>query len=112
MTSNRRKLQGVINNGENRPQKIFYAISGEIDRQNLMTLFGMNMAVTAGCPDRDHAAVSNFAVHVFELNGGVVNVVSQRQQFLHLAENNFAFGGRNIVNPDVAGERMCIRSDA
>ena len=58
--------------------------------------------------DGNHAAVRDFAYGILELDGGVMDVKSRRQLLFYIAENAFTLRGRDIVDTDMAGERMSI----
>ena len=53
----------------------------------------------------DHAAIKHLAILMLELNGGVADVVVILQDMLQPVEDAGAFGGRNVLNGDMAGER-------
>ena len=54
----------------------------------------------------------HFALHMLELNGGVVNAEIMVQAVFHIAQNPLAHRWRNIGDRDVAGERASLRSNA
>ena len=51
---------------------------------------------------RDHAAVGDFAFHVLELDGGVVDVEASAQRSVDLLEDAGAFRGWNVGDSHVA----------
>jgi len=56
----------------------------------------------------DHTAVGGFADYVLELNGGVVDAELAQETFFDIAQNALADRRRNILNRDMAGERVSL----
>ena len=54
---------------------------------------------------RHHAAMSDLAILVLELNGGVMDM-KLSEPLLYVAQDGFAGGGRDVGDSDMAGERM------
>jgi hypothetical protein len=59
-----------------------------------------------GLDYRDHAAVGGFTDYVLELDGGVVDAEVVQETFFHVAQNALADRRRDILNRDMAGERV------
>src|SRR6476469_5593434 len=67
----------------------------------------VSVAVLFGGLDyRDHAAVGRLADYVLELDGGVVDTEVVQETFFHVAQNALADRRRDILNRDMAGERV------
>ena len=62
--------------------------------------------------DRDDAAVEDFAIGVFELDSGVVDVEVLPGEGVDLEQDAVALGRRNVVDGDVAGEGVGLGSEA
>jgi hypothetical protein len=61
---------------------------------------------------RHHAPMRYFALDMLKLNGRMVDAEIVVQALLHISQNPFTYGWRNICNCDVAGERVRLRTDA
>ena len=53
---------------------------------------------------RDYASVGDFADHVLELNGGMVNAEVVMQAIFHVPQNALAGRHGDVGNGDVAGK--------
>jgi hypothetical protein len=70
----------------------------------MVVLFALNYG--------NHAPVRSLADGVFELDSSVVDTEVVQKPFFHVTQNAFAHRRGNIGDGDVAGERVCLRSDA
>ena len=69
------------------------------------------VVVVLVCLNRWSAAVScYFAVVALELDGGMVDAEFLPQGSIHLLQNRAAFGGRNVGDDDVRGQRVSLGS--
>ena len=71
------------------------------------------VTVTLSGVHRDDAAgPGNGAAHVFELDGGVVEMEAIAQHPVEPGEDAIALRGRHVLDQDVAAQRMRARTEA
>ena len=72
----------------------------------------MMVVIVAGVGDHladwHYASVDNFAVGMFELDGGVMDVKFLFGQSIDLEKDAVAFGRGNVIDLNVAGEGMAL----